>query len=108
MVGGGIVGGIGFNNVGPQFDGLADQRDNLGQVAIDHIPSRFLIRLKDQRFDHQRHSVPITFRFNPQNILQALIGHFGLVRDPEEIHHHTGRVEADGLQNRLLDHPAEK
>ena len=43
-----------------------------------------------------------------EDVLDALIGHLGLAGDPEEIHDHASRVQANRLFNRLLNHAAEE
>ena len=67
-----IVGRISLTISAPSSDCLPDQWKNLFQISIDHIASRFLIGLKDQRLDHERHRPAITFRLDFENILNAL------------------------------------
>ena len=63
VVVGGIVGGIGLDNVSAQLDRLPHERDDFFRIAVDHVAPRAGIGLKHQRLDHQRHTVVIALRF---------------------------------------------
>src|SRR5687768_9276920 len=108
VVNGDVVGGIGFDDVGAEFNGLADERQDFFEVAIHHVTAGFLIGLKNERLDHEGHGVAVAFGFDFKNVQDALVGDFGLLGNAEEIHDHATRVEAQSLFDGLIDHAAEK
>lgn len=103
-----IIGGVCLDDVGSHFHCLAHEGQNLVRIAIHHITSRLLIRLENERLDHEGHSIPIALGLDTEDVLDALIGQFGLVGNSEEVHDHTGRVESKRLFHRRLDHAAEE
>ncbi len=40
-----VVGGIGLDNISTEFDCLADERNDLLVVAIDHVAAGFFVRV---------------------------------------------------------------
>ncbi len=108
MVFGGVGGGVGFDNVGAEFNGLPDQREDFARVAIDHVAAGFGVGLEDERLDHQRHGVAVAFGFEQGDVLNALVGDLRLVGDLEEVDDDAGGVEAQGLLDGALDHAAEE
>ncbi len=103
-----VVGGIRLDDIGAQLDSLADQGQNLAPIAVHHVAARLLVRPEDQRLDHQRHAVSVTVRFDPENVLEALVGHLWLVRNREQIHDHARGIDAQRLLHRFMDHAAEE
>jgi hydrogenase maturation factor len=99
-----VVRRIRLDDVGAEFDRLADQRNNSCQIAVHHVAARLGIRLENQRLDHQRHPVVIAFGFQPQDVLDALVGDLGLAGDAEQIDDDAARIQPDRLKDRLLDH----
>ena len=49
----------------------------------------------------------VRLHLQPQDVLDALRMHLRGARDLEKVHAHTGRIQADRLQHRLLNHQAE-
>ena len=45
-----------------EFDRLADQMENLGEVTVDHVTAGNGVGLEDQRLNHHRHTVVISLR----------------------------------------------
>jgi hypothetical protein len=108
VVNGNVVGGIGLDDVGAEFNGLADERENFFEVAIDHVAAGFLVGLKDEWLNHERHAVAVALGFDLEDVQDALVGHFGLLGNAKEIHYDATRIEAHGLFDGLIDHAAEK
>ena len=103
-----VIGRVGLDDVRAELDGLAHQREDLLRIAIDHVTTGLGVGLEHERLDHQRHAVAIAVGFDLENVLDALIRHLGLAGDAEEIHHDAGRVEAQGLLDRVFNHAAEE
>ncbi len=92
-----IGGWIGFHDVGSQFHGLTNERNNFRGIAIDHITTGFDIGLKNERFYHQWHPVVIALGFEFEDIADALIRDFRLIGNLKQVYHHAGGVEPDRL-----------
>ena len=100
--------GVGLDDVRAEFDGLADEREDLVEVAVHHVAAGLGVRLEDERLDHQRHAVAVAVRFDPEDVLDALVRDLGLAGDAEEVHDHAGRIEPQPLLDGRLDHAAEE
>ena len=72
-------------------------------ICPNHVTTGLGVRLKNQRLNHQRHPVVIAERLECADILDALVGDFGLLRNPEKIYHDAGRIEPYGLEHGLGD-----
>src|SRR5206468_9533937 len=92
-----VISRVGLDDVGAQLHGLADQGQDFVGISVDHVAAGFLIRLKNERLDHERHCVSVALRFEAQDILQALIGHLGLFGNAEQVDDHADGVEAQSL-----------
>src|SRR3989449_478391 len=103
-----VVGRIRLDDVRAGFDRLPHERQDLIEIAVHQVTTGLLVRLKDERLDHQRHGEAVAVGFDPQNVLDALVGDFGLVGDAEEIHDHAGGVKTQRLFDRRLDHATEE
>ena len=103
-----VVGRIGLDDVRSQLDRLPNERKNFERVAIHHVAAGRRIGLKDERLDHQRHAVAVALWFDLQNVLDALVAHFRLIGDAEEIHHHASGIEPKRLLDGVFDHAAEE
>ena len=108
MVNADIIRRIGLDDVRPELDRLADEREDFFQIAVHHVPARFLVGLEDQGFDHERHAHAVAFRLQAQDVLDALVRDFRLLGNAEQIHHHAHGVQAQRLLDRRLDHAAEE
>ena len=102
-----VVGGIGLDDVCPKFDGLADKVGNLGKVSVDHITSGFGVGLENEGFNHDGHAVVVGLWLELENVLHALLVHFGGAWDLEEIDADASGVETYGLKHSFLDDEAE-
>ena len=102
-----VVGGIRFDVVCPKFDGLADKVGNLGKVAINHVTSSLGVGLENEGLDHDGHAVVVGLRFELEDVLHALLVHFGSAWDLEEIDADASGVETHGLKHSFLDDEAE-
>src|SRR6476620_3097208 len=47
----GVIGWIGFDHAGPPFNCLAHQRQNLCNIAVDHIADGLLVGPEDEWFN---------------------------------------------------------
>ena len=103
-----VVGRIGFDDVRSQLNRLSNERKNLHRIAIHHVAAGGRVGLKDERFDHQRHAVSITLRFDLQDILNALIARFRLIRDAKEVYHDASGIQTKRLFDRVFNHAAEE
>jgi hypothetical protein len=80
-----VVRWIGFDDIGPQFHRLANQRHDLIKIAIDHVAAGFLVWAEHERLDHQRHGVPLALGLQLGDVLDALIRHLRLIGNLKEI-----------------------
>lgn len=103
-----VIGGIGLDDVSTEFNGLADEGEDLVEIAIDHVAAGLGIGLEDERFDHEGHGVAIAFGFDAKDVLDALIGDLGFAGDAEQIDDDTGGIEAESLFDGGLDDAAEE
>ena len=103
-----VVGGVGLDDVGAEFDGLADERDDFGRVAVDHVAAGFGVGLEDEGLDHERHAVVIAERFEDADVLDALVGDLGLFRNAKKIHDDAGGIEAHALEHGVGDGAGEE
>src|SRR5579859_5154642 len=103
-----IVAGISLDHVRAQFNCLAHQWQNLIDVAIHHVSPGPRVDLHHQRLDHQGHTVAHTLLFQAADVLDALRVEFWLVRQEQQVDHHAGSIEGDGLLNRVFDQAAKK
>ena len=103
-----VVCRVGLDDVRSEFDGLSHQRKNFVEVSIHHVSAGLLVRLKDQRLNHERQAETVALRFEAQNILDALVGDLGLLRDAEQVHDHARGVQTQRLFDRRLDHATEQ
>ena len=102
-----VVGGIGLDDVCPEFDGLADKVGNLGKVAINHVTSGPGIGLENEGLDHHGHTVVVGLWLEFENVLHALLVHFRSAWDLEEIDADASGVETHGLKHGFLDDETE-
>ena len=77
-------------------------------VTVHHVAAGSRVGAKDQRLDHQRHSVAVALRFDLQNIPDALVGHLRFIGNEKEIDDDTSRIEPKCLLHRILNHAAEE
>ena len=103
-----VVRGIGLDDVRAEFDGLADEREDFVEVAVHHVTAGLLVRLENERLDHERHADAVALGLDFQNVLDALVGDFGLLGNAEEIDDDASGVETKCLLDGLLDHAAEE
>ena len=57
---------------------------------------------------HEGKIESIAFRFQFQDVLNALISHLGLARNSEEIHDHANCVQSNRLFDWTCNHPTEE
>jgi hypothetical protein len=107
VVEGGVIGGVGLDDIGAELDGLADEVGDLGDVAIDHVATGDGIGLEHQGLDHHGHLVIIGLGFEFEDVIDALRVDIGRAGDLEEIDADADRIEAHGLEHRVLNHGGE-
>ena len=103
-----VVRRIRLDHVCAKLHGLTDERENLRDVAVHHVPPRLLIGAEYQGLDHEGHPVDVAVGLDPEYILYALVGDTGLIRDPEQVHDDAHRIQPERLFHGTLDHAAEK
>ena len=104
VVAGDVVGRVGFDDIGAEFHGLADEMDDLGFIAIDHVAAGLGIRAEDEGLDHHGDPVVIALDLESVDVFDALLGDIRGAGDLEEIHAHAGGIQAHGLEHGLGDH----
>src|ERR1035437_10800595 len=108
MIAAHIVGGVGLDDVGAEFDGLPDERDDFFLVAVDHVAAGLFVRLEDERLDHHRHSGAPGDGFEAEDVLHTLFADLGFAGDLKQVHAHARGVETERLLDRFVYHAAVK
>ncbi len=85
---------IGFDDVCAQFGGLAHEGHDLVRVSVHHVAARLPVGSKDQGLNHQRHLPAVALWLDTEDVLDALVGDLGFVRDLEEVDD-----DADGIES---------
>ena len=52
-----VIARIRLDHVRSKFDGLPNEGQNLAQVSVNHVASRLVVRLHDERLNHEWHAV---------------------------------------------------
>jgi hypothetical protein len=107
VVEGDVVGGVGFDDVGAELDGLADEVDDFVGFAVDHVSARDIVGSEDEGFDHHGHAVGVALDFEAHDVVDALVGDVGGAGDLKEVDADAGGVELDGLEGGVFDHGGE-
>jgi hypothetical protein len=50
----------------------------------------------------------VALRFEAEDVLHALVGDLGLIRDAKQVHDHARGVEPHGLKHGLVNYPREE
>ena len=98
-----IVGRICFDDVGTEFDRLADEGADFIDVTVDHVSACLFVGLHHKGLDHQRHPGVVSLRFQLVDVSDALSVQLWLIGEEEEIDDDAGSVETDGLRNSVGD-----
>ena len=103
VVFGNLGAGVGLDDIGPQFNGLTDEGQDFGDIAIHHITA-FGVVLHDQRFDHKWHPHDLAFAFQAVHIAHTSPINLGLVRQGQQVDDDAGGIQHKALFDGAVDH----
>ena len=98
----GMVCRVGLDDIRSQLTRLPHERDDEFFISIHLIAAALLVGFEDERFDHERHAIPVASGTQTGCIENGLSVQIGLAGHEQEIADHAGGIGLQGSDDRLI------